>query len=203
MFTYTVLMTDMSIRKLSSRIKAISDFYHDKGRMPSFSEIGEIAGLRSKNAVFKLVNKLEEKGILRRDIKGKIVPGSLRAPVKVLGKIEAGFPSPAEEELVDTLSLDEFLIQNRSATFLLKVSGDSMSGAGILTGDIVLVDKSRQPRSGDIVIAEVDGEWTMKYLKKRGDSVTLIPANPGYKPIKPKRELKVGGVVTAVIRKYK
>jgi repressor LexA len=203
MFTYTVLMTDMSIRKLSSRIKAISDFYHDKGRMPSFSEIGEIAGLRSKNAVFKLVNKLEEKGILRRDIKGKLVPGSLRAPVKVLGKIEAGFPSPAEEELVDTLSLDEFLIQNRSATFLLKVSGDSMSGAGILTGDIVLVDKSRQPRSGDIVIAEVDGEWTMKYLKKRGDSVTLIPANPGYKPIKPKRELKVGGVVTAVIRKYK
>jgi repressor LexA len=203
LFTYTVLMTDTKIRRLGSRIKAISDFYHNKGRMPSFSEIGGIAGLRSKNAVFKLVNKLEEKGILRRDIKGRLIPGSLRAPVKVLGKIEAGFPSPAEEELVDTLSLDEFLIQNRSATFLLKVSGDSMSEAGILTGDIVLVDKSRQPRSGDIVIAEVDGEWTMKYLKKRGDSVTLIPANPAYKPIKPKKELKVGGVVTAVIRKYK
>ena len=121
-------MTDMAIRKLSSRIKAISDFFHDKGRMPSFSEIGEIAGLRSKNAVFKLVNKLEEKGILRRDIKGRLIPRSLGASVKVLGKVDAGFPSPAEEELVDTLSLDEFLIQNRSATFLLKVSGDSMSG---------------------------------------------------------------------------
>jgi repressor LexA len=196
-------MTHRQTRKLGSRIKAISDFFHDKGRMPSFSEIGEIAGLRSKNAVFKLVNKLEEKGILKRDMKGRLIPRSLGAPVKVLGKVEAGFPSPAEEELVDTLSLDEFLIKNRTATFLLKVSGDSMSEAGILAGDIVLVDKSRVPRSGDIVIAEVDAEWTMKYLKKRGDSVTLIPANPAYKPIKPKKELKIGGVVTAVIRKYK
>jgi repressor LexA len=68
---------------------------------------------------------------------------------------------------------------------------------------MVIVDKGRPPKSGDIVIAEVDGEWTMKYLKKRGDSVTLIPANPDYKPIKPKRELKIAGVVTAVVRKYK
>jgi repressor LexA len=68
---------------------------------------------------------------------------------------------------------------------------------------MVIVDKGRPPKSGDIVIAEVDGEWTIKYLKKRGDSVTLIPANPDYKPIKPKRELKIAGVVTAVVRKYK
>lgn len=196
-------MKDSHARKLHSRIKAIADFYHHEGRMPSFSEIGEIAGFRSKNAVFKLVNKLEEKGILKRDAKGKLIPRSLGSPVKMLGKVEAGFPSPAEEELADTLSLDEFLIQNREATFLLKVSGDSMSDAGILPGDMVLVDKSQPPKSGDIVIAEVDGEWTMKYLKKRGDSVTLIPANAKYQPIKPKKELKIAGVVTAVIRKYK
>jgi repressor LexA len=78
-----------------------------------------------------------------------------------------------------------------------------MSEAGILPGDMVLVDKGETPKSGDIVIAEVDGEWTMKYLKKRGESVVLIPANPKYQPIKPKKELKIAGVVTAVLRKYR
>ena len=162
-----------------------------------------MAGLRSKNAVFKLVNKLELLGVLGRDEKGRLIPGSIASPVRVLGTVEAGFPSPAEEAMADTLSLDDLLIQNPEATFLLRVSGDSMSGAGILPGDMVLVDKGRVPKSGDIVIAEVDGEWTMKYLKKRGESVTLIPANPRYQPIRPRKELKIAGVVTAAVRKYK
>jgi SOS regulatory protein LexA len=189
--------------KLRSRVRGISGFYHQKGRMPSFSEIGEMAGFRSKNAVFKFVNKLEHLKVLERDAKGRLIPGSIAASVKILGTVEAGFPSPAEEELVDTLSLDDLLIQNREATFLLKVSGDSMSGAGVLPGDMVIVDKGQTPKSGDIVIAEVDGAWTMKYLRKRGESVTLLPANPKYQPIKPKNELKIAGVVTAVVRKYK
>ncbi len=86
---------------------------------------------------------------------------------------------------------------------MLKVSGDSMSDAGILPGDMVIVDKGQDPKNSDIVIAEVDGQWTMKYLKKRGDSITLMPANPKYKPIRPKNELKIAGVVTAVVRKYR
>jgi SOS regulatory protein LexA len=189
--------------KLRSRIRAISGFYYQKGRMPSFSEIAKLAGFRSKNAVYKLVNRLEKQKVLQRDAKGRLIAGSIASPVKMLGTVEAGFPSPAEEELADNLSLDDLLIHNREATFLLKVSGDSMSNAGILPGDMVLVDKGEIPRSGDIVIAEVDGEWTIKYLRKRGESVMLLPANPRYQPIKPKRELKIAGVVTAVVRKYK
>lgn len=191
--------------KLRSRIRDISTFYsyREKGRMPSFYEMGEIVGLRSKNAVSKLVRRLEKLRVMERDEKGRLIPKSLALTVKVLGSVEAGFPSPAEEELADTISFDQFLIQNPNATFLLKVSGDSMSGAGILPGDMVIVDRSQTPKSGDIVVAEVDGQWTMKYLKKRGESVTLIPANPQYQPIKPKSELKIGGVVTAVVRKYK
>ncbi len=188
---------------LRSRIREISRFYREKGRMPSFSEIGETVGLRSKNAVSKLVDKLEKLKIIGRDEKGRLIPGTIALSVKILGTVEAGFPSPAEEELVDTLSLDELLIQNPEATFLLKVSGDSMSGAGILPGDMVIVDKGQPPKSGDIVIAEVDGAWTMKYLRKRGDSVALIPANPNYRPIKPQSELRIAGVVTAVVRKYR
>ncbi len=196
-------MKDAREEKLRSRVSEISRFYSRSGRMPSFSEIGEMTGLRSKNAVFKLVGKLVGLKVLEKDAKGRLIPGSIAAPVKILGTVEAGFPSPAEEELVDTLSLDNLLIQNPEATFLLKVSGDSMSGAGILPGDMVLVDKGQTPKSGDIVIAEVDGEWTMKYLKKRGENVVLIPANPNYRPIRPKKELKIAGVVTAVVRKYR
>jgi repressor LexA len=77
-----------------------------------------------------------------------------------------------------------------------------MCEAGILPGDMVIVNKGQTPQSGDIVIAEVDGEWTMKYLRKRGNIVTLMPANAKYKPIKPKSELKIAGVVTAVVRRY-
>jgi len=189
--------------KLRSRIRAISGFYYQKGRMPSFSEIATLAGFRSKNAAYKLINRLEKMKVLQKDAKGRLIAGSIAAPVKILGTVEAGFPSPAEEELADNLSLDDLLIHNREATFLLKVSGDSMSNAGILPGDMVLVDKGEVPKSGDIVIAEVDGEWTMKYLRKRGENVMLLPANPKYQPIKPKRELKIAGVVTAVVRKYR
>ena len=196
---------DRNIREnnLRSRARDISQFYYQRGRMPSFSEIGKIVGLRSKNAVSKLIGNLEKLKVLTRDERGRLIPGSIAYPVKILGTVEAGFPSPAEEELVDTLSLDDLLIQNRDATFLLKVSGDSMSGAGILPGDMVIVDRGQTPKSGDIVIAEVDGEWTMKYLRKRGTGVVLIPANPQYKPIRPKNELKIAGVVTAVVRKYR
>jgi len=197
------MVKDTKEDRLRSRTRDISRFYNENGRMPSFSEIGEMAGLLSKNAVSKLINKLEQLKVLERDKKGRLIPVSIASSVRVLGTVEAGFPSPAEEELVDTLSLDELLIQNREATFLLKVSGDSMSGAGILPGDMVIVDKGQVPKSGDIVIAEVDGQWTMKYLRKRGSAVTLIPANPKYKPIEPKNELKIAGVVTAVVRKYK
>ncbi len=193
---------EMREEKLKFRVREISHFYYQKGRMPSFSEIGDMLGLKSKNAVSKLVNRLEQLKVLERDERGRLTPGSIKFPARILGTVEAGFPSPAEEELADTLSLDKLLIQNHEATFLLRVSGDSMSEAGILPGDMVIVDKGQTPKSGDIVIAEVDGEWTMKYLRKRGECVTLIPANPRFKPIKPKNELKIAGVVTAVIRKY-
>jgi repressor LexA len=189
--------------KLKSRISDISAFYHQNSRMPSFSEIGEMFRLSSKSSVHKVVGKLVAAGVVSKDRKGRLIPGSIKEPVRMLGTVEAGFPSPAEEELSDTISLDDLLIKNREATFLLNVSGDSMSDAGILPGDMVIVDKGQTPKSGDIVIAEVDGAWTMKYLIKRGESVTLLPANPKYQPISPKAELKIAGVVTAVVRKYR
>ena len=177
-------------------------FYRKYRRMPNYSEIMTLLGFKSKNAVFKLVNKLEDENFLSKDEKGKLIPKNLYGELRVLGQVEAGFPSPAEEELSDTMSLDEYLIKNKEATYMLKVSGESMKDAGIMAGDMVLVDRSITAVDGDIVIAEVDNQWTIKYLRKNGKDVYLEPANKKFSNIYPKEELKIAAVVKAVIRKY-
>ena len=170
--------------------------------MPSYAEMRDLAGFRSKDSAFKLARRLISEGLLAKDEAGKLIPGPQFQAVQLLGTIEAGFPSPAEEELLDTMNLDDYLIKNREATFLLNVTGKSMIDAGILPGDQVLVERGATAKDGDIVIAEVDGAWTMKYLKKEGRRVVLVPANKAYKPIVPKSELRIAAVVRALIRKY-
>jgi len=122
----------------------------------------------------------------------------------VLGTVEAGFPSPAEEELGDTMNLDEFLIRNKETTYMLKVTGDSMIEAGLLPGDLVLVERRSDAKDGDIVIAQIDQGWTMKYLRKRGRKCWLEAANKKYHPIHPTQELKIaaigGGVLNVEMR---
>lgn len=188
---------------LDEKILALRRFYRQERRLPGYAEMLVIFEYRSKNAVFSLLRKLETAGYLHRDVNRKYSPTrKLTGLVKLLGKVEAGFPSPAEEELVDVLSLDEFLIQRPDATYLLRVSGDSMRDAGIQPGDIVLVERGATPKSGAIVVAQVDGEWTLKYYTKDKEGVVLEPANPRFKPIRPRQSLLIGGVVRAVIRKY-
>ncbi|HOX14932.1 MAG TPA: LexA family transcriptional regulator [Smithellaceae bacterium] len=120
----------------------------------------------------------------------------------VNGEVCAGFPSPAEEELRDVISFDEYLVSHPETSFLLSVTGDSMIGAGIMEKDLVIVERGRQPKNGDIILAEVDGNWTMKYLRKKGKTITLEAANPKYPPIVPQTELRIAGVITALVRKY-
>lgn len=170
--------------------------------MPTWSEIMELCGFKSRHAVTKLVRRLEKEGFVRKDAKGFLLPGNIYGNVKVLGVVAAGWPSPAEEELLDTMTLDEYLIENREATYLLKVQGDSMKDAGIIDGDTVLVERTTNYKVGDIVVAEVDGEWTVKFLQKNSMGVYLEPANTAYSPIYPQSHLTVAAVVKAVIRKY-
>jgi len=177
-------------------------FYKKNRRMPNYAEIANICGFRSKNAVYKLVARMVSDGFVTKDTQGKLIPHNLYGELKLLGLVEAGFPSPAEEELVDTLSLDDYLIGNKAATYMLKVKGDSMIDAGICEGDMVIVERTNSPRVGDIVIAEVDEEWTIKYLRKRGSLYYLEPANKNYKPIVPKRGMNIAAVVKGVVRKY-
>ena len=170
--------------------------------MPTYSEMIGLLGVRSKSVVHFWVKKLLALGLLEKDAKGFLRPARRGFGLPMVGAVQAGFPSPAEEELRDIISLDEYLITRPDSSFLLTVSGDSMIGEGIKAGDLVIVERGREPKSGDVILAEVDGEWTMKYFRKQGKDIVLEAANPQYPPIRPKSELRVGGVITAVIRKY-
>lgn len=184
------------------RQSALTDFYRKRKRMPTYAELMRLWNYKTKSAVDYTVQKLIAAGVVEKDSHGRLVPKKIFGDIKLLGLVEAGWPSPAEEELVDTLSLDEYLIENKQATYLLRVKGESMIDAGIQPGDLVIVERVQTPKVGKIVIAEVDGNWTMKYLRKGKDGLYLEPANRAYKPIYPTEELKVVAEVKGVIRKY-
>lgn len=117
--------------------------------------------------------------------------------------VRAGFPSPAGDYMEQRLDLNEHLIQHPAATFFIRVDGDSMKGAGIHAGDILIVDRSIEPTSGKIVIAVVSGEFTVKRIRLIGQEIWLEPENPNYPPMRidPSWEFQIWGVVTYVIHK--
>src|SRR3989344_3242653 len=180
----------------------IESFHSQNKRMPTYSEMMKLFGFKSKNAVFRVVEKLIEAGLVAKDHLGRLVPNKLFGEVPMLGLVTAGFPATVEEELADTINLDDMLVGKKELTYMLEVDGDSMIDAHIEKGDMVLVERANVAQDGDIVIAEVDGEFTMKYLCKRGGKAWLEPANKNYKPIYPEHSLNVIAVLKAVIRKY-
>ena len=182
--------------------RGVRTFYEKHRRLPGYQEFLQITGLKSKNSIYKLITKLSDEGIVVKDNQGRLSPGKSLRGVPLLGLVEAGFPSPAEEELLDVMDFDEYLAPNKESSYILKVKGDSMIDAGICPGDLVIVERKPTYKPGQIVVASVDGEYTMKYLRKSGERYFLEPANTAYKPIYPKNGMSIEAVVTAVVRKY-
>ena len=170
--------------------------------MPTYAEMMKLFGFKSKNAVARVVDKFIEAGIARKDHLGRLLPNDSFNNVPLLGSVTAGFPVDVEEEMKEAINLDNYLINKKENTYMLEVDGNSMIDAHIADGDMVIVEKTNVARNGDIVIANVDGEFTMKYFKKEGEKVWLEPANKDFKPIYPKQYLNINAVVKAVIRKY-
>lgn len=182
--------------------KYIYSFYKSNKRMPSYTELAEIYNFKSKNAAYTLATKFIKEGLLKKDNKGKLIPGSHFNKIPLLGSVQAGFPSVGEELRDETLSLDEWLINDHDATYLLRVSGDSMIDAGIIEGDYIVVERNSNANIGDIVIAEVDSEWTMKYLRKKKSKFYLEAANDKYPDIYPSGDLNIQAVVRSLVRRY-
>ncbi|OGK41658.1 repressor LexA [Candidatus Roizmanbacteria bacterium RIFCSPLOWO2_01_FULL_37_12] len=185
---------------MNDRLDKIKKFYKKHRRLPSYSEMLNIFNLASKNAVFKIIQKLIEAGFIKKE-GAKIAPASKFFALPLVGLVKAGFPILAEENR-DYLTLDDYLIGDPQSAFLLKVSGDSLIGLGIFDGDIVIIERKRPATSGDIVLAQIDREWTLKILKKDGIRAHLESANPKYPPFYPKQNLEIFGVVKAVVRKF-
>jgi SOS regulatory protein LexA len=188
---------------LVDKIRRLRQFWRLERRAPTYAEMLDLFDYKSKNAVFGLLRKLEEAGYVAKDANGRIaLLNKLTGTVRILGSIAAGFPTQEEEQETDAITLDEYLVKNPDNTYMLTVRGDSMIDAGIMPGDIVLVEKGPRPSQNDIVVARVDEEWTLKYYVRDNAGVRLEPANRKYKFIRPLRSLEIGGIVRAVIRKY-
>lgn len=119
------------------------------------------------------------------------------------GGIKAGFPSPAQDYITESIDLNTELIRHPAATFYARVAGDSMSGEGITEGDILIIDRSIEPEHGDLAVCCIDGEFTLKRLcLNRGDRIYLMPSNRRYRPIEVTKDndFMVWGVVTYTIK---
>lgn len=170
----------------------------DRGYPPTLREIGEHMGIRSTNGVNDHLRALERKGYLtREDMKSralKIVEDQAPPPankladddlieVRVLGRVAAGLPLYAEENVIDTVRVDRMLVRGGRDVFGLRVAGDSMIDAGILSGDYIFVKKQSTADRGDIVVALIGDEATVKYFYPERDYVRFQPANGSMAPI--------------------
>lgn len=118
------------------------------------------------------------------------------------GVVGASWGTPAEEELLDTISFDEWLNPNKESSFLIKITSDAMIDAGIHPGDIVIIERGKKPNNNDIVLAEVDENWMLRFYQHNNGQPYLLPANGNYPQIIPEEALTITGVVVACIRKY-
>ncbi len=185
--------------------KKILSFYRENRRMPSYSEIMKLTGFKSKNAVYKLINKLVDIGIVSKDSEGRLIPEALHGSIlRLTQPVSAGLGAEVQEESIESLNLNDWLVENESQTYMVDVQGDSMKDAGILDGDTVLVERATQFKDGEIVVALMEDGYTIKYLKKSGNRMHLEPANCKYKAIHPTEDNRIELIakVKAVIRKF-
>lgn len=198
-------------RRQSLVLAFIQEHISHRGYPPTFREISRHFSLSGPNAAAKHVDALERKGLLRRDpgvSRGMEVVGGGSPPetggavrVPVLGRVPAGPLSLAYEETESTVVLDRSLAGE--GAFLLRVTGDSMTGDHILPGDLVLVRKQESADDGDLVVVLVEEEATLKRFSRTADGVVLRPSNPQYKPIRLSEgsgTVRIIGKVRAVIR---
>lgn len=193
-------------------LQYIEDYQLEFGKSPTLKEIREYLKVASDNAVLKHLIALEKKGYIEKDdtprgikllehVKQKLQTDTINIPV--LGFVPAGGPVSAEEYIEDWMVFDKGKLPNPQHTFMLRVTGQSMINAGIIEGDLLIVNSKKEAKVGDIVIGLVDNENTVKRLVKKDGTYYLQAENPDYSDIYPITKLELQGVVTGLVRTYK
>lgn len=182
----------------------LRDLYARVGCMPSYSEIAKALGFKAKNAAFKLTQRLVASGHLEKSVGGRLVPGSEFFTVEVSeDEVRAGFGCEGNATgLLQAQALDQLLIAKPSKTIFLKVRGNSMVDAGILSGDVAVVETSLQAIHGDVVVAEIDGSHTIKEYRTDGGKPHLTAHDQDRRSMSAKETLNIIGVVRGIVRSY-
>ncbi len=182
----------------------LRDYFADARRIPSLQRIATLMGFASKTAARKLLGRLEQAGFIERTPDDDAWMPSRRFFERILAgtAVRAGAPDMVEGAGGEPFLVDDYLVRTPSRTVMVPVKGDSMVEAGIHDGDIVVVERSKAARSGDIVIAIVDNEFTLKELGMEKNRFILKPRNKAFPVIRPKGELELFGVVTGLVRRY-
>ena len=183
-------------------LATLRSYYKQTNAFPSMPRLCEVLGLSSTSSVFALVGRLTKAGYLDR-VDGRIVPTKLFLSRPLLGSVRAGQPQPADQSEPAVLTLDDYLIDDPNRTSLHRVRGDSMRDIGIVEGDLVAVEQNAPTKPGDIVVAVIDGELTVKTLRCDDQGFYLEPANPAYTVIRPRTSLELVGVVVSVMRRIR
>jgi SOS regulatory protein LexA len=185
-----------------SYLELLQDYYARHRALPSYASIGQLLGLRSKSSVAAMVARLKLAGFVDSTPDKRLAPTRrfFERPLAA-DPVHAGLPSRIDDSPADAVTIDDYLIERPSQTVLVRVKGDSMVDAGILDGDLVVVEKVPSAKRGDIVVAIVDGEFTLKRLDLERGRFVLKPENKGYPVIRPEGALEIFGVMVGLVRK--
>jgi len=185
-----------------SYLARLQDYYAAHRALPSYASIGSLLGLRSKSSVAALVARLKLAGFVESTPDRRLAPTRrFFARPLAANPVRAGLPEAADDSEADALTIDDYLIERPSDTVLIRVKGDSMIDAGILEGDLVVVEKRHDARKGEIVVAIVDNQFTLKRLDVDRGEFILRAENKGYAPIRPEGALEIFGVMVGLVRK--
>jgi repressor LexA len=182
----------------------LQDYYADNRCLPSYARLMTLLGFASKSAVSKLLTRLQLQQLLTRTMDGDWVPTDRFFERSLSSQpVPAGMPVAARDVGSDAFAIDHYLVENPSQTLLVPVKGDSMIDAGIHAGDLAVIERRPSANPGDIVVAIVDNEFTLKTLAREAGKFVLQPANPAYPVIRPQGTLEIFGVMVGLVRKYR
>lgn len=189
-------------KNYTKKIDTLRDFFRNGWVYQSFDQMSKLLGYANWAGVKRFFEKLVSEWVLAFENR-VYIPTQKLTGYHLFESVRAGLPFTPETQPTSQMDLEKFLIEHPASTYFVKVKGDSMVDAGIQQWDIVILDRSLSPNNGDIVIASLDGDVTLKYFEKKWDRLRLMPANPKYEPIIVSWPCEILGVVSGSVRKYR